>query len=210
MAGWTVSWLDASLARWADGAEELRLLDAAVGDGDLGITVSRGVAAIREKLSRLEADPEPAALSRTVGAAFAKANPSTMAALIGGGLLAASRSVSSASSYDRATLARMLTAVIDSIKTRGHSTPGEKTVLDGLVASLVPLESCDGDGRAVLSAMVEAADTSIAAAASKQAVHGRASWLGERSAGHRDPGAVAYLLLLQAMLDMWPDHVADA
>ena len=82
--------VDASLATLAQSVDELRDLDAALGDGDLGITVGKGCDAVRAKLAELS-DPSPADVLRTAGAAFASANPSTLAALVGGGLLAAAK-----------------------------------------------------------------------------------------------------------------------
>jgi phosphoenolpyruvate---glycerone phosphotransferase subunit DhaL len=195
-----VTLLDAALARLADARDELRSLDAALGDGDLGITVEKGCAAVRAKLAELD-DPSPAEVLRSSGAAFATANPSTFAALSGGGLLAAAKAVADATELDRDGAVTVARAVADSIATRGKAELGDKTVLDALVPSVDALERADGDGDgdAALAAMVDAARRGVEETAWSESRRGRASWLRERSAGRPDPGATAYVRLLESL-----------
>lgn len=193
-----VTLLDAALARLAGARDELRALDAALGDGDLGITVEKGCAAVRTKLAEL-ADPSPPEVLRASGAAFATANPSTFAALAGGGLLAAAKAVADAAELDRDGAATVARAVADSIAARGKADLGDKTVLDALVPSVEALERCDGDTDAAFAAMVASARQGVEETASSESRRGRASWLRERSAGRPDPGATAYLRLLESL-----------
>lgn len=190
--------LDAALARLAESRDELRRLDAALGDGDLGITIEKGCAAVRASLAELE-DPSPADVLRASAKAFATANPSTFAALTGGGLLAAAKAVADAPELGRDEAATVARAVTDSIAARGKAELGDKTVLDALAPSVEALEACDGDDRAALAAMVDAARRGVEETASAESRRGRASWLRERSAGRQDPGATAYLRLLEAL-----------
>jgi phosphoenolpyruvate---glycerone phosphotransferase subunit DhaL len=186
-----VTVLDGALAALAERTEELRQLDANLGDGDLGITVRKGCEAIRAKLAALE-DPSPAEVLRTAGAAFAGANPSTLAALVGGGLLAAAKVVSDADELTRENTPAIGHAAADSISARGKAEVGDKTILDALVPSLEAID----DG---LDAMVAAARTGVEETTGKQSQHGRASWLNERSIGRQDPGATAYVRFLESL-----------
>lgn len=194
-----VALLDAALERLAESRDELRRLDADLGDGDLGITVEKGCGAVRAKLAEL-ADPSPAEVLRAAGSAFATANPSTFAALTGGGLLAAAKAVADADELARDTALTIARAVADSIKTRGKAELGDKTVLDALVPSVEALDRAEGDDRAALGAMVDAARAGVAESASSESRRGRASWLQERSAGHPDPGATAYVRFLESLV----------
>lgn len=180
----------------AESRDELRDLDAAIGDGDLGITVSRGANAFRDKLAELD-DPSPAAVLRTGGSAFATANPSTMGALVGGGLLAAAKAVGDCADIARPEVIVIARAAAESIRTRGKAELGDKTILDALIPSIDTLEAGrEGD---VLAAMIDAARTAVAETANLQSRRGRAAWVGERSAGNPDPGATAYLRFLEAL-----------
>lgn len=190
--------LDAALERLGGSVDELRDLDAALGDGDLGITVGKGCDAVREKLAGL-AEPSPGDVLRNAGAAFAGANPSTLAALVGGGLLAAARAVGETQEFGRADALGVGRAAADSIQTRGKAEPGDKTILDALLPSLDALERADGDAGAAVAAMVDAARAGVEETAGLQSQRGRASWIGERSAGKPDPGATAYLRFLESV-----------
>lgn len=193
-----VALLDTALARLADSRDELRELDAALGDGDLGITIAKGCEAVRSKLATLD-DPSPSEVLRAAGAAFAAANPSTFAALVGGGLLAAAKSVRDAERLTRTQTAAVGRALADSIATRGKAELGDKTVLDALVPSLEALERSDGDDAGALAAMLAAARRGVEDTASRESRRGRASWLRERSAGRQDPGATAYVRFLESL-----------
>lgn len=181
----------------------MRDLDAALGDGDLGITVSKGCDAVRAKVGEL-GDPSPAQVLRTAGSAFANANPSTMAALIGGALLATAKVVGDAGDIGRTEVLRLGRAAVDSIAIRGKAELGDKTILDAIVPSLDALEGAHEGAGSALASMVAAASRAVDETASLQSRRGRAAWLGERSVGHPDPGAMAYLRLLQALADVWP------
>lgn len=196
-----VAVLDAALANLATSRDELRDLDAALGDGDLGITVAKGCAAVRRELAALT-DPTPAMVLRTAGAAFANANPSTMAALAGGALLAAARTLGTVAELGPEQAIQLARAALDSVAARGKAEVGDKTILDAIAASVQVLETTrDADP---LEPMVAAARAAVEATTPLQSRRGRAAWVGERSAGHPDPGATAYLRLLEALRAAWP------
>jgi len=188
--------LDVALTHLASCSDELRDLDAALGDGDLGITVSAGSAAVIAACADLADDATPATVLRTAAGAFANANPSTMAALVGGALLAASRTIGDVQDVDLQVALTIGTVAAESIAKRGKSQVGEKTILDALVPALKAMESASGDA---LAAGIQAAREGIEQTRSLQSMRGRAAWLGERSQGLQDPGATAFLRFLEGL-----------
>ena len=191
--------LTRSLSTLPAHADELRDLDAALGDGDLGITVSAGCAAVIKALEGLPDDATVADVLLSAGKAFSTANPSTFAALTGGGLLAASKVMAGKTSMGKAEAVEIGRAVAGRIAERGTSKVGDKTVLDALIPSLDVLESSTGTAAELLAAMIATAQEQVDATAGLQSQKGRAAWVQERSVGHADPGATAYLLFLAAL-----------
>jgi phosphoenolpyruvate---glycerone phosphotransferase subunit DhaL len=189
--------LDRALELVAKSEDELRDLDSAIGDGDLGITVSRGAQAARTSIAALPPESKPSDIIRTLATAIASANPSSFAALVATGLLAASRSVAGTESLTAADVVAMAQQAILAIAKRGKSEVGDKTVLDALVPSVAALE--ENPSEQGLTAMIAAARTGIDDTASVVSRKGRAAWLGERTIGHPDPGATAYLRFLEAL-----------
>ena len=189
--------LIAALPRLEAARDELRDLDAALGDGDLGITVGDGAAAVVVALDGLDPGSTPAAVLRTVGSTFARANPSTFSALVAGALLGAAKDLGDATAVDAEAGLRAATVAAESIATRGKSAVGDKTVLDALVPSLAAAAEADPDR--ALDAAVDAARTGVEATRDLVSQRGRAAWIGERTAGHPDGGATAYLRLLEAI-----------
>jgi phosphoenolpyruvate---glycerone phosphotransferase subunit DhaL len=188
--------IDGALAHLEGQADELRDLDAALGDGDLGITVASGCQAVRAVLAELPEDAPPAQVLKAAAGAFAKANPSTMAALVGGALLAAARGLGDSDEVDRAAALAIGLAAAESIATRGKAQLGDKTILDALVPSLDAMQAASD---APLAAGIDAARRAVEETRSLQSMRGRASWMGERSKGLQDPGATAYLRFLEGL-----------
>jgi phosphoenolpyruvate---glycerone phosphotransferase subunit DhaL len=180
-------------------ADELRDLDAALGDGDLGITVQAGSAAVIKALAALPEDGSVADVMLAAGKAFSTGNPSTFAALIGGGLLAAAKAMAGKEAVGKPEAVAIGRAVVTRITERGKSQVGDKTVLDALVPSLDVLETSDGTAEELLAAMISTAQERVSATAGLQSQKGRAAWVQERSIGHPDPGATAYVRFLQAL-----------
>lgn len=179
-------------------ANELRQLDAALGDGDLGVTVEAGARAVTEAVSALPLNAHPSEVFKAAGAAFAGANPSTYAALFGGGLVAAADPLAET---DRFTIPELITAtdaILDSVVQHGGAMLGDKTVVDVLTAILQSLRTTRtlsvGE---VAQHSVEAARQAVAEGVDQSSQRGRASWLGPRSIGHQDPGSVALLRFIE-------------
>jgi phosphoenolpyruvate---glycerone phosphotransferase subunit DhaL len=194
--------LVAAMPDLAGARDELRALDAAIGDGDLGITVADGATAIKAALAA-EEPASVAAVLRTAARAFAKANPSTMSALTAAGLLAAARELGEEATLDRDAAIRLLAASTAAMATRGGAEPGDKTILDALQPSLEALRTAPPRPPDALRAMIQAARAGVDSTAQQPSRRGRAAWLGERSAGHPDGGATAYVRFLESLARAW-------
>jgi len=194
------AWLMHALESMPAHEDTLRELDAALGDGDLGITVRKGSAAVVDAFAALPPGASIADMLLAAGKAFSTANPSTFAALVGGGALAGAKVAAGKDALTKTDALAIGRAIAARIAERGKAQPGDKTVLDALVPSLDTLEASDGDAPALLAAMIDTAAREVSASAALQSRRGRAAWVQERSIGHPDPGASAYLLFLQALL----------
>ena len=189
--------LDRAFEILAESEDELRDLDAAVGDGDLGVTVRGGTSAARQAMRSLAEAATPAEIFRALAAAISSANPSSFAALVATALLAASRSVATSQSLTRDDVVTMAQQAAAAVEKRGKSALGDKTVLDALIPSVRALEAATSEEG--LDAMIAAARRGIDETTPNVSRRGRAAWLGERAQGHPDPGAVAYLRFLEAL-----------
>jgi len=191
------SLLDRAFEILAESEGELRDLDAAVGDGDLGVTVAGSTSAAREAMRSLANTVTPAEVLRAIASAVSSANPSSFSALAAAALLAASRSIAASRSLTRDDVVTIAQQAAAAVEKRGKSALGDKTVLDALVPSVRALEAAAPD--AALTAMIAAARRGIDDTTPNVSRRGRAAWLGERAQGHPDPGAVAYLRFLEAL-----------
>lgn len=169
-------------------AEELTALDQAIGDGDHGLNMKRGFEAVLADRDALAAKPLPDAL-KAIGMALVMKVGGASGPLYG--TLAMSLGKELPADPTRADLARALHAAIDAVKARGKSEVGQKTMLDVLAPVA---DALDGTDDAVAAANA-AADATIPI----KAIRGRASFLGDRSIGHMDPGARSSALLVAAI-----------
>lgn len=178
---------------------ELTALDAAAGDGDLGESLAIGVAAIERDLD----DPEPADVGdvlRRAGTALSTAAPSTFGTLVGMALRDAGRALADRAEFVPADVARMLDAMVAGVQRRGEVQAGQRTVLDGLLASREELERTAPAGTvAAMQAVARGAQDGAAATASMRAQVGRAGWIGERAEGRPDAGAQAWAVIAAGM-----------
>lgn len=186
-----------SLEKLKESADELRDLDQELGDGDLGITITLGADAVIEALKDLPAESTPAEVARAAAKAFASANPSTMAALVAGGLLAGSKIWGTSTDIDTQSASEFVLAAAANISARGKAQLGDKTILDSLIPAGEALGSST-EPSAALNAALEASEQGVEDTKAMQARRGRASWLQERSIGLQDPGATALFRYLEA------------
>ncbi|WP_250475466.1 DAK2 domain-containing protein [Caballeronia sp. GAFFF1] len=191
--------LSHALSELPSHADELRDLDAALGDGDLGITVRAGSEAVVKAIGALPDEATLGDVLLAAGKAFSTANPSTFAALVGGGLLAAAKTVQGKDALGRDEALAIGRAVASRITERGKSKIGDKTVLDALAPSLDVLEASQASAAETLDAMIATASERVVETAKMQSQKGRAAWVQERSIGHPDPGATAYVRFLEAL-----------
>ena len=191
------SHLRRSLEILVESADELRDLDQALGDGDLGITITAGSNAVVAELEKLGDDATPTEIARTCARAFANANPSTMAALVAGALLSGSRVWEGKEEIGLADAADFTSAAASSIAQRGKTEVGDKTILDGIAAAAEALRSAT-DAEQATTAVVVAAERAVEETKGLQSRRGRASWLQERSIGLADPGATAFVRFVEA------------
>jgi dihydroxyacetone kinase-like protein len=186
-----------SLAELVNHADELRDLDQALGDGDLGITVTLGAEAVIEALSALPDSATPAQIARECAKAFANANPSTMAALVAGGLLAGSKTWTEVTEITVADAASFIRTAGDNIAQRGKTQLGDKTILDAIMPAADALDAAS-EGTSGLETAIAGAERAVIDTRALQSRRGRASWLQERSIGLQDPGATAFLRFLES------------
>ncbi|MCM4080628.1 dihydroxyacetone kinase subunit DhaL [Paractinoplanes hotanensis] len=167
--------------------DELTALDSAIGDGDHGTNMDRGLTAV---VSMLDAEPQatPSALFKKVGMTLISKVGGASGPLYGTAFLRMA-----AATGDEVDLAKVLRAALDGVIARGKAEPGDKTMVDALAPAVDALEAGSGLAAAA-DAAVKGRDATIPLVARK----GRASYLGERSAGHADPGATSVTLLLTA------------
>lgn len=193
-----------ALPRLEAAREELRDLDAAIGDGDLGITVAGGAAAAAAALRDLAPDPSPTEVLKVCAKSLAAANPSTFSALVAGALLAGAKELADTTDLDRPAVVRLLQAGTSRIQERGKAQLGDKTILDAMIPSLATLVQSRTDRSNTLRDMISAAQGGVEDTTGLPSQRGRAAWVGERSVGHPDGGATAYLRLLQALAASTP------
>lgn len=174
-------------------AEELTDLDQAIGDGDHGLNMKRGFEAVLADLDKIAAQPLPKAL-HAVGMALVMKVGGASGPLFGTLFMQLGKSIPDEPTLADATAA--LASATDAVKARGKSDVGAKTMLDVLAPVLAHLRD-GGDPRS----LPDVADAAAEATKPIRAVRGRASFLGERSIGHIDPGARSTALIVRAVCD---------
>jgi dihydroxyacetone kinase-like protein len=198
---WAVRWLTLSAQAMADHRVELIELDRAIGDSDHGENMDRGFKAVMEKLAEAPPATPGAALKLTAMALMSKVGGAA-GPLYGTAFLRASTSLGDTTDIDPAALAAAIQAARDGVVARGKAESGDKTMVDAWTPAVdaAAAQAAEGDGNVVkvLLAAAEAAEAGAVATDPLIARKGRASYLGERSAGHRDPGAVSTALILRA------------
>jgi dihydroxyacetone kinase-like protein len=197
-----VAWLRFAAAELTEHRDELTALDAAIGDADHGVNMDRGFRAV---LAKVEGDDllgkAPGEVARAAAMALISTVGGAAGPLYGTFFLRFGAALGSRSEYGLNELAAAFRAGLDGLQQRGKAQPGEKTIVDALAPASAALESALGAGQplaAALRAAEEAARQGMLATAPLVATKGRASYLGERSRGHQDPGATSAYLIVKA------------
>ena len=198
-AAWARRWIELSAADIAEQRDYLVDLDRAIGDGDHGENMDRGFKAAVEALE--QAQPGSVAeVLKTVAKTLMSTVGGAAGPLYGTAFLRASKAAGDGE-LDAAGVAAIIEGALGGIQARGKATTGEKTMVDAwtpaLEAARAAAES-GSDPAAVFEAAAAAAEAGAAATEPLRATKGRASYLGERSIGHLDPGAVSTSLILRA------------
>ncbi len=199
--GALVRWLHRFADLVAERCEYLTELDSAIGDADHGTNLDRGMTAVVEKVT---ADPPATAesLLTTAGMALVASVGGASGPLYGTLLLRMATAAGPVDALDAAALAAALRAGLDGVTARGKAQPGDKTMVDALAPAVSAFEEAAGSGAAAAAwAAATAADRGRDATTAMLARKGRASYLGERSVGHLDPGAASSALLVRALAE---------
>ncbi|OLO90734.1 dihydroxyacetone kinase subunit DhaL [Actinomyces naeslundii] len=214
-AAWALDWARRAALLATENRAQLTELDRAIGDADHGDNLDRGMRAV---VTKLDAAQETGNLPATPGGVL-KVVATTLMATVGGAggpllgtaFLKAARS-SDASAWGTQELVRALEEATSGLEARGHATSGDKTMADAWRPAAVAAREAAEIGEdeiGVLAAAAQAAAKGARDTEPLQARRGRASFLGERSCGHRDPGAQSSALILQAAADAARDHSSD-
>ncbi|PRX49249.1 dihydroxyacetone kinase DhaL subunit [Prauserella shujinwangii] len=191
--------LRAAAATIAEHRVELTDLDRPIGDADHGENMNRGFAAVVSKLD--EGVPEtPGAVLKTAASTLISKVGGAAGPLYGTAFLRAATALGDKSELDAGDVAAALRAGLDGVVARGKAVVGDATMVDALSPAADAAEAARGDGiAALLRAAADAADEGAGSTVPLVARKGRASYLGERSVGHLDPGARSSALLLRAL-----------
>ena len=200
-ATWAAAWMRAAAAAMAENRQRLIDLDRAIGDADHGENMDRGFAAIVEKLDADGVPATPADVFKLAAMTLMSKVGGAAGPLYGTAFLRAATAVTGKQDLTAEDIAALLAAARDGIVSRGKAEPGDKTMVDAFTpaAEAAQTAAAAGAGGAeALAAAANAAEAGLAGTEPLIARKGRASYLGERSAGHLDPGAASTALILQA------------
>ena len=199
-AGTVKRWLETAAASLREQRDYLTQLDAAIGDADHGTNMDRGFTAVVAKLEALEAPPGK--LLTTAGSTLVSTVGGASGPLWGTALRRAGRRLGEAEDFDGLELAAALDAALEGVVELGAAQEGDKTMVDALAPAVRTLRAELESGAelpAALAAARTASEEGMRATTPLQASKGRASYLGERSIGHQDPGATSTALIIAAL-----------
>ena len=191
-------WMERFAAEVAENRSYLTKLDGAIGDGDHGTNMDRGMKKALERMQASDGDDIGASL-KAVGMALVSSVGGAAGPLYGTFFMQMGQAAAGRSELDLAGFTDAFDAGIQGVIKRGKAEPGDKTMLDALKPALEALRDADGDDvAAALGRAAQAAHDGMESTVPMVARKGRASYLGERSAGHQDPGATSSHLLLKS------------
>jgi phosphoenolpyruvate---glycerone phosphotransferase subunit DhaL len=182
----------------------LTQLDSSIGDADHGINMDRGFKAVMDKLPGV-ANMDIGSILKTVGTTLVSTVGGASGPLYGTAFLRAGMATSGKHELYEADVITMLAAALEGIKARGKAQPGEKTMVDALTPALAAAKEAEAQNLGLsemLRRVSSAAEAGMKATIPLMATRGRASYLGERSIGHQDPGATSSWLILKTLSDV--------
>ncbi len=200
-----INWLKTCAKTLAENRDYLIELDAAIGDADHGANMDRGFKAVVQKLPGM-VDQDLGAILKAVGMTLVSTVGGAAGPLYGTFFLQAGSKLVGKTELSLPDWAAALEAGVNGVAMRGKAEAGDKTMLDALLPALAALKQKTLAGVSLQDAMAasaEAARQGMEATIPLVARKGRASYLGERSAGHQDPGATSSFLILKAAAECW-------
>ena len=200
-----LGWVRAFSSSVAENKDYLTKLDQAIGDADHGINMDRGMTAVLAKLDGLEGE-DIGALLKTVGMTLVSTVGGAAGPLYGTLFLQMGVATVGKSELEPEDWASALDAAVQGVQMRGKAEPGDKTMVDALIPARDAFSAAVAEGASFEEALgrsAQAAEEGMQATIPLVAKKGRASYLGERSAGHQDPGATSSHLLLKTAAETW-------
>jgi dihydroxyacetone kinase-like protein len=198
-----VQWLEQLVAVFAANKTYLTELDSAIGDADHGINMDRGFKKIKEKLPDV-ADKDIGNILKTMGMTLMSSVGGASGPLYGTFFMRSGMALVSKEELSDEDLFEMLKAGVEGVVQRGRPQLEDKTMYDAWAPALDALRAALGNGDDTITMLrkgVDAAEQGMKATIPMQAKKGRASYLGERSIGHQDPGATSSYLMLRTLLE---------
>jgi dihydroxyacetone kinase-like protein len=202
-------WLEEAAASLHAQRDYLTQLDAAIGDADHGTNLDRGFGAVVEKLHGVDGPAPPGRLLTTAGGTLVSTVGGASGPLWGTALRRAGRALGDEPQFDAAALTAALESALAGVVELGAAQEGDKTMVDALSPAVRTLKEQVATGAPLASALraaSQASEAGMRATVPLQASKGRASYLGERSIGHQDPGATSTALILGALADAVTDE----
>lgn len=199
-----VQWLQTTAAVLEENKEYLTQLDAAIGDADHGINMDRGFKKVMSQLPSV-VDKDIGSILKTAGMALISSVGGAGGPLYGTLFMRAGMAVDGKYELTNEDMAVLLQAAVDGVVQRGKARLGDKTMVDALSPAAEAFKRAVQEGSDTVEALqraVAAAEQGMKDTIPMLAKKGRASYLGERSIGHQDPGATSSYLILKALLDV--------
>ncbi len=200
-----IAWIRAVAAAIEANRDYLTQLDAAIGDADHGANMDRGFKAVLARLNSI-ADKDIGTILKTVGMTLVSTVGGAGGPLYGTFFMQAGAATAGKMELTPQDWVAALEAGLQGVVNRGRAQPGDKTMVDALLPALQALRTSLGNGASFAEALAKSAhgaERGMKDTIPMVAKKGRASYLGERSAGHQDPGATSSFLMLKAAADVW-------
>ena len=200
-----VDWVKAFSSIVAENKDALTRLDSAIGDADHGTNMDRGMKAVLAKLDGVKED-DIGAMLKTVGMTLVSTVGGAAGPLYGTLFLQMGVATAGKRELEPEDWAAALDAAVKGVQMRGKAEPGDKTMVDALIPARDTFSAALAEGASFEEALrrsADAAEEGMLATTPLVAKKGRASYLGERSAGHQDPGATSSHLLLETAAETW-------
>ena len=185
-----------------DNKDFLTDLDREIGDADHGVNMSRGFQSVMEKIN--PEDEDVGAVLKKTGMTLLSTVGGASGPLYGTAYMEAGKVVAGKTEVNAEDFGAMLNAAIEGIQKRGKAVKGEKTMLDSLIPAYEKYQEKVAGGASLVEALEEAvkvAEEGVEFTKTIRATKGRASYLGDRSIGHQDPGATSATLTLETILE---------